>query len=247
MFERVRLRQKQLAAATEVRDWFALAKNAGLLQAEQRWLQQRLERCFGSYLLEYNAIADACWQTPVRHHIKLGDSRLEQDIYCSGRWWPVQPDGADAVILQHSLEFACSPYDLLREAARAVRPGGYLLLIGSNPWWPGYMRQRVWRHSYGLTAGRVAEWLAVLGFAQEPPLFAHYLSARRRGGACWLDAYLMKKQWPLGACYMIAARKQVHAAPLQRQNGRRMQELLPMPVSRQAVKPDIVKEQRKHD
>lgn len=247
MFERVRLKQKQPAAAVEVCDWFALPKNAGLLQVEQQWLQQRLKGCFGSYLLEYNAIADFCWQTPIRHHVRLGDNRLKQDVYCSGRWWPVQPDGADVVVLQHSLEFAHSPYDLLREAAKAVRPGGYLLLVGRNPWWPGHVGQRLWRHSYGLTAGRVAEWLAVLGFAQEPPLFVHYLSTGRRARGCWLDAYLLKKQWPLGACYMIAARKQVHATPLQRQNNRRLQELLPLPVRRQAVKPDIAKEQRKHD
>lgn len=246
MFKMAMLKHKQPATAREVRDWFAQPKNAALLQAEQQWLQQRLERCFGSYLLVYNAVADSGWDSPVRSLVRLGSSELQQDIHCSECLWPVQPDGADVVVLQHSLEFAHSPYNLLREAVRAVRPGGYLLLVGRNPWWQGYAGQQLWRRSYGLTSARVAEWLAVLGFALDTPVFAHYLPGSWQTACSGLEGYLSKKQWPLGACYMISARKQVHAAPLQRQHNRRLQELL-LPVSRQAVKPDIAKEQRKHD
>lgn len=247
MLEMARLKARGPVSPLEVRHWLALPQSALLLQAEQQWLERRLERCFGSYLLLYNAVTGAQWHSDIRCRIRLGSDEQEQDIYCSESQWPVQPDGADAVVLQHSLEFSRSPHDLLREAARAVRPGGYLLLTGRNPWWQGFVGDSLWRRSHKLSAARVSEWLAVLGFALEAPVFAHYLPAgwQRAGGR--LEAFLAKRQWPLGACYMIAARKQVHAAPAQRQRTRRLKGLLPLPVAQQTAKPEIVEEQRRHD
>lgn len=247
MLQMARFKAKQSVSAGEVRNWFAEPQAAALLKAEQEWLQQRLERCFGSYLVVYNAVSAVSWQSNIKHQIWLGSEVLVQDIYCSECLWPIQPDGADVVLLQHSLEFSRTPYDLLREAAIAVRPGGYLLLTGRNPWWPGVFGDPLWRRSHRLTAARVAEWLAVLGFSCEIPVLAHYLPGGwpLRGGR--IEAFLEKRQWPLAACYMIAARKRVHATPLQREQSRRLQELLTLPVARQAVKPKTVEEQRKHE
>lgn len=247
MLNLARIKPRRAVSSAELRDWLASPRAAALLQAEQQWLQERLQRCFGSYLLVYNAATDTCWQSDIRHQVHVGTDEQVQDAICSECLWPVQPDGADVVLLQHSLEFAGSPYDLLREAAQAVRPGGYLLLIGRNPWWLGFAGNRLWRRGHRLSAGRVSEWLAVLGFAVETPRFAHYLPACGQRALPRLESFLGKKQWPLGACYMIAARKQVHAAPAQRQRNRRLKGLLPMPVAQQTIKPDIAEEQCKHD
>ncbi len=247
MLELARIKQGLPLSAAEVRYWLSTPQGAALLQAEQQWLQQRLGRCFGSYLVLYNAVSDMHWQTDLRHQVHLGSHELQQDVVCSECLWPVQPDGADVVVLQHSLEFAGSPYDLLREAARAVRPGGHLLVLGRNPWWQGFAGDKLWRRGHKLSAARVSEWLAVLGFAQDAPAFAHYLPAGWQRAGHWLESFLAKKQWPFGACYMIAARKQVHAAPAQRQRNRRLEKLLPMPVAQRAAKPKIAEEQCKHE
>lgn len=247
MLKLARIKPRRAVSPAELRHWLASPRASALLQAEQQWLQERLGRCFGSYLVVYNAVTDASWQCAVRHEVHVGSDELTQDVICSECLWPVQPDGADVVLLQHSLEFAGSPYDLLREAARAVRPGGHLLLVVRNPWWQGFVGDKLWRRGHRLSAGRVSEWLAVLGFAVEAPRFAHYLPACGQRTLPGLESYLGKKQWPLGACYMIAARKQVHAAPAQRQRNRRLKGLLPMPVAQQTIKPDIAKEQCKHE
>lgn len=242
-----RLKPRRAVSTAEVRQWLASPRGTVLLRAEQLWLQERLKRCFGSYLVVYNAATDTTWRSDIRHQVHIGSDEQRQDVICSECLWPVQPDGADVVLLQHSLEFAGSPYDLLREATRAVRPGGYLLLIGRNPWWQGFVGNKLWRRGHRLSAARVSEWLAVLGFAVEAPEFAHYLPACGQRTLPGLEGFLGKKQWPLGACYMIAARKQVHAAPAQRQRSRRLKGLLPMPVAQQTIKPDIAEEQCKHE
>lgn len=247
MLELARIKPRRAVSSAELRHWLASPRASALLQAEQQWLQERLDRCFGSYLVVYNAVTDTRWQSAVRYQVHVGSGEQTQDAICSECLWPVQPDGADVVLLQHSLEFAGSPYDLLREAARAVRPGGHLLLVGRNPWWQGFIGDGLWRRGHLLSAARVSEWLAVLGFVVEQPRFAHYLPSRWQGGGQRLECILVKKQWPLGACYMIAARKQVHATPAQRQRNRRLKELLPMPVAQQAIKPDTVEEQCKHE
>ena len=148
------------------------------MQAEQQWLQERLQRCFGSYLLVYNAATDTCWQSDIRHQVHVGTDEQVQDAICSECLWPVQPDGADVVLLQHSLEFAGSPYDLLREAPRCAS-GGYLLLIGRNPWWLGFAGNRLWGGGTGfLQAGvRVFGAGVCCGNTQVCPLFARLRAA----------------------------------------------------------------------
>lgn len=247
MLEMVRLKQRHPVSPARVRHWFASPQAVSLLQAENRWLQTWLEQSFGSYLLLYNAVSDAGHASRIRHQVRLGSSEQLQDIHCSECQWPVTPEGADVVLLQHSLEFASSPYNLLREAARAVRPGGHLLIIGRNPWWPGLLGRGLWRRSHRLSAGRVAEWLAVLGFAVDDPFFAHYQWAYIQSKSPTLETFLAKRQWPLGACYMMSARKMVHAAPLQRQRNTRVKGILPLPVARQEGNPEIAKEQRTHE
>lgn len=247
MYESIPSLSGRAALPRRVRNWCAGPQAASLMAAESAWLQARLARYFGSYLLRYNALDETPLTTDVRHQIRLGCDSLPQDLYADESGWPVQPEAADVVILQHSLEFAGSPYDLLREAARAVRPGGHLLVLVRNPWGLCASRSAPWPQAHRLSAARVQEWLAVLGFAQEAPVFAHYLPACWQGSASWLEAFLLKKQWPLGACYMIAARKQVHAAPLQRSRNHRMKGLLPIPVAPQRKSPKPVKEQRLHD
>lgn len=247
MLESSPLLRKRPVLSAEVREWCAGTGAASLMEAESLWLQARLARYFGSYLLRYNALDDAPLVTDVRHQVRLGCDSQPQELYVDESGWAVQPEAADVVILQHSLEFARSPYDLLREAARAVRPGGHLLLLVRNPWGLCASRGGPWPQAHRLAASRVAEWLAVLGFALDAPVFAHYLPARWQAGQHRLEAFLVKRQWPLGACYMIAARKQVHAAPLQRQRSRRIKDLLPLPVAPQRKSPEPVKEQRIHD
>lgn len=89
---------------------------------------------------------------------------------------PLPTDTLDVVVLHHVLDFAPSPHRVLAEAARTLRPGGRLILVGFDPWSPFGMahwlvsplrKASVWRHN-SLRRSRLVDWLALLGLAVEP-------------------------------------------------------------------------------
>lgn len=89
---------------------------------------------------------------------------------------PLPTDTLDVMVLHHVLDFAQSPHQVLAEAARTLRPGGRLILVGFDPWSPFGMahwlvsplrKASVWRHN-SLRRSRLVDWLALLGLAVEP-------------------------------------------------------------------------------
>lgn len=89
---------------------------------------------------------------------------------------PLPSDTFDVVVLHHALDFCHQPQRVLAEAARIVRPGGRVVLLGFNPYsllgigkWllaPWYAAG-VWRHN-SLRRSRVCDWLVLLGFGLDP-------------------------------------------------------------------------------
>ena len=79
--------------------------------------------------------------------------------------------GIDAVLLPHTLEYAHSPHNVLREADRILSDRGRLFVLGFNPWGGWILRQRLGFRNrafppagrfYG--AGRLCDWLQLLDF-----------------------------------------------------------------------------------
>lgn len=91
---------------------------------------------------------------------------------------PLPSDTVDVVVLHHVLDFARLPHAVLAEAARTLRPGGRLVLVGFDPYSPfGIAKwlisplcaRSVWRHN-SLRRSRLVDWLALLGFAIDTPV-----------------------------------------------------------------------------
>ena len=213
-----------------------------LLLAQQRpLLEAELARFFGGYLVHYGPGVDVPVAAQIQRSVRVGAPFSGVEIACEEQAWPLGEHAADVVVLQHGLDFSLSPHGLLREAARSVRPGGHLLIVGINPWSAWGLRHLLARDALRqarcIAPARVSDWLHLLGFALEkrrfgcyrPPLAANRWQSRLAGleplGNAW--------QMPGGGFYLLVARKLVVGLrPLRQAPRASMGKLLPMPVAK---------------
>lgn len=129
---------------------------------------------------------------------------------------PFASNSVDLVVLGHALEFCDDPHALLREVDRVLTLDGYVLVIGFNPCSLFGLRRLIGRRSVPwsgsfYTAGRIIDWLRILGLAL------------RRRESCWLRPPVtsrrarhllagMERLYPvlrgLGGVQLVLARKQ---------------------------------------
>lgn len=137
---------------------------------------------------------------------------------------PFDSDSLDLVLLPHVLEFSEYPHQILREAARVLRPEGNLIISGFNPhslW--GLHRALGRREGYPwqgqfIALHRIKDWLALLGFEVSGGRFAAYAPPFHTSK--WLDRFsFMEKAgdrwWAVsGGVYFVHAIKRVHGMRL---------------------------------
>ena len=231
-----------LELQNQARHWLAGPLGQLLLADQQRLLETELARFFGGYLVHYgpeiSALPNA---TQIQRSVRLGAPFSGVEIACEEQAWPLSEHAADVVVLQHGLDFSLSPHGLLREAARSVRPGGHLLIVGINPWSSWGLRHLIardgLRQARCIAPARVTDWLRLLGFALEkrrfgcyrPPLCGAGWQARLAG----LERFGGAGQMPGGGFYLLVARKLVVGLrPLRQPQRAAMGKLLPMPVAK---------------
>ncbi len=231
-----------LSLIAAARGWLEGPLGQLLLEQERQLLEDELARFFGGFLVHYGPAADAPLNAQqIQRSVRVGAPFKGVEIVCEEQSWPLIEHAADVVVLQHGLDFSLSPHGLLREAARSVRPGGHLLIVGINPlssWGVRHLYTRDALHQARCIApSRVSDWLRLLGFALEkrrfgcyrPPLSSSAWQARTAGlerfGASW--------QPPGGGFYLLVARKLVVGLrPLRQPSRQKVGQLLPMPVAK---------------
>ncbi len=230
---------QRLSLMSDAREWFANPLGQQMLREEQRLLREELARFFGGYLVHYGPPGEFEGAGQIRCSVRLGPPLPEVQIVCEEQAWPLAEHAADVVVLQHALDFSSSPHALLREAARSVRPGGHLLVIGINPLSLWGLRRcfagDVLRQARCIGASRVSDWLALLGFALErrrfgcyrPPLSSSTWQARSARLESWGGSW----QMPGGGFYLLVVRKLVVGLrPLPQSRRESIGKLLPLPV-----------------
>lgn len=220
--------------------WFGSALGEKLLREERRLLGEELARFFGGYLVHYGPSSGLPEATgAIRCCVRLGPLLPGVQVVCEEQSWPLVEHAADVVVLQHGLDFSLSPHALLREAARSVRPGGHLLIVGINPrslWGVRHLfAQDALRQARCIGSGRVGEWLTVLGFALEKRRFGCYRPPLSSSvwPACGerLESWGRSGRMPGGGFYLLVARKlAVGLRPLPRSRREPIGKLLPLPV-----------------
>ena len=108
--------------------------------------------------------------TKTRHQLRMSNALGAGALCGSADALPFQTDSVDVLLMPHALELTNDPHQVLREAHRVLTPEGHLILSGFNPWSLAgiakLLRRRrdiPWAPRW-LSAGRVGDWLALLGF-----------------------------------------------------------------------------------
>ncbi len=231
-----------LALIDGARCWFDGPHGRLLLARQQPLLERELARFFGGYLVHYGPPAQAlAGHGGIQQLVRLGAPFPEVDIVADEQAWPLGENAADAVLLQHALDFSRSPHGLLREAARSVRPGGHLLILGINPLSAWGLRHLIardgLRRARCIAPSRVGDWLSLLGFALEKRCFGCYrpplASPAWQARLARLETWGERAQAPAGGFYLLVARKLVVGLrPLRQSQRPAMGKLLPLPVAK---------------
>lgn len=230
-----------LALLEAARAWFEGPLGQLLLAEERRLLQHELARFFGGFLVHYGAPAEVEQAPQIQRCVRLGAPLPGVDIACDEQSWPLGEMVADVVVLQHGLDFSLSPHGLLREAARSVRPGGHLLIVGINPWSSWGLRHwfasDVLHQARCISASRVCDWIKLLGFQLEKRRFGCYRPPL--SSPAWQKRLARLERWgerwqaPGAGFYVLVARKLVVGLrPLQQSRRETMGQLLPLPVAK---------------
>ncbi|WP_250658332.1 class I SAM-dependent methyltransferase [Alkalimarinus coralli] len=204
--------------------WFQTPLGRVLLSDQRRNIERLIGRMFGYQQLEML----------VSHRLPMGNSSsLGHTIMAVPQWQPDMPenvlvteshelglchDSIDLAILHHTLDFASSPHQALREVSRVVRGSGHILIVGFNPlsmWGVRKLLSRKkkapWNGRF-ISGYRIEDWLNLLDFEicsthyhfLRPPIESYRFLER----FSYIDQ-LDKGGVPLGAYYMVLAKKQV--------------------------------------
>mgnify|MGYP003492913852 FL=1 len=231
-----------LKLISDARAWLEGPVGRVMQDQGQRLLNEELARFFGGYLVHYGPSAMAPeGATQIKCSLSMGAPLPGVQVACDEQAWPLGEHAADVVVLEHGLDFSLSPHALLREAARSVRPGGHLLIVGINPLSAWGMRHLFARDALGsaqcISHGRVTDWLRLLGFSLEKRQFGCYRPPL--SSLAWQARLLPLERWggqlqaPGAGCYVLVARKTVAGLrpvrPIRRES---IGKLLPMPVAK---------------
>lgn len=206
--------------------WFQTPLGRALLADQRQYLDYKLGSHTGARQL----------QVGVSHRLPLATGTdFVQRIITVPQWYPDIPDGVavcdadelpfpgdsmDLVILPHTADFSRYPHQVLRESARVLRGEGCIAITGFNPFSVWGLRRllsrRFGRQSGGpwgghfMPAGRMEDWLRLLGFQIEHSVTRFYGLPLQR---CARNSVRRQPSgfMPGGAYYCILARKREQA------------------------------------
>jgi SAM-dependent methyltransferase len=243
-----------MTPATRLCAWFDTPGGRRVLAEESAGLANAVRRAHGDTLLWlgcHQMLRDTLRGCMVRNRfygsVVTGSPALETPVLrCAYEALPVSNNSLDALVLHHALETAEDPRSVLREAARALAPGGRIIVCAFNPvslWGLRRLYAQLVRDPFQglhlLSTPRLLDWLAVLGFEmQEPPRYLQFglpfrlerldateasnASVRRVADEAVPPRASWRRGLPVGGVYLLCATKQAAAMrPLWRPAERR--------------------------
>lgn len=207
----------------EIRKWFESPIGLRLLQTEFAILEQVLSGLFGYHLLQVSVQDGELFaSSPIQHKVTLGLMAGDKSPFMARPTeLPLGNDSIDVVLLHHMLDFIDSPQEALREISRTVLPSGHLVIIGFNPYslwgmlkpFGSLLKVPPWNGRF-IRPGRLMDWMNLLNFKIDRAQYCMYglpLASKQSNRPDFSKGLSRNTNWPLGAVYVIVARKQVGA------------------------------------
>ena len=215
--------------------WLTVSQRQVLQHWEQSVLDAAVVDAFGFHALQLAGLdLEALhanrmphrWVVSTDFETSLGSADVQACVDTMA--WPWAQDSLDLVCMPHVLERSHNPHATLREAHRVLMPEGRLVLTAINPWsvWGGKYKNWRRQHTAGvdgtpvqlLSAGRLKDWLRLLGFEIERCSYGLWLTGAGQQSAHrvtrWLDRQMASLAEPLGSAYCMVAIKKVQGMRL---------------------------------
>ena len=198
--------------------WFQTPLGRALLADQRQYLDHKLASLKGARQLQVGVshrLPLATGTDFVQHIITMpqwSPSIAAGVAVCDADELPFPGDSMDLVILHHTADFSRYPHEVLRESARVLRGEGCIAITGFNPFSLWGLRRLMSRHHSGpwggrfMPAGRMEDWLRLLGFQIEHSSTRFYNLPLQRSGRGPTPQQRCGFL-PGGAYYCILARK----------------------------------------
>lgn len=239
-FQQHQLSNDEIHDWQQFQSWYSSSLGKRLAKSEKQILDKYLPDLFGYYLLQCGCpeikaekVAGKWLKSSRVSSLYCLDYFTNQGVSLQGclAQLPMKSDILDVVILPHVLEYSSEPHQVLREAERVLIAEGHVVILGFNPWssWNIFRqflfwtKQAPWNARF-LTASRVMDWLALLGFDvvqrqgyfYKLPIQNDHINKKLN----FLEK-IGQRFWPnFGAGYVLVARKRVETLTPIRQRWR---------------------------
>lgn len=229
-----------MSTSRTLSDWFITPLGQYVMSQEQAYFDHSVNDIFG-----FNAV-----QLGLPQHNLLRRSRIPLLIRAGKdhgvKLWlemtelPFDSGSVDLMVLPHILEFSIHPHEILREVERVLKPEGYVIISGFNPYSLWGMRRKLgskrdypWNGNF-ISVQRMRDWLALLGFEVATGHFTGYLppfnssKLLSRSRLAEPDA----RHWwsAIGGVYFLQAKKRVPGMRVikPKWNGKFVRNLIPV-------------------
>jgi len=207
-------------------EWYRSDLGNHLLSVERDLVTRAISGRFGSIIAQLDSgFHEALFEKRLFGSgiivSQLENRALNPVVLAEPEQLPFEPESLDMVLMHHTLDICNDPYQVVRESAIALRPGGLLIVLGFNPFSLWGLRALVqgrsgnagvWSSRF-IRSGRVEDWMHLLDFELERHERHHFVPPYNEPP--WLAK--MNVLTPLqrnvlmfsGAVYLLVGYKQV--------------------------------------